>query len=67
MYICVYCYEETNEHLCGSCGEYDGIMPHNEAEDYLQMRTPTEIADFNKFVDEMMKDSDELANEEMYG
>lgn len=67
MYICVYCYDETNEHFCGSCGEYDGVMPHNEAEDYMEMHTPEDIASFNKFVDEMMKDSEELANEEMYG
>lgn len=66
MYICVYCYEETNEHSCGSCGEYDGIMPHNEAEDYLNVRTPNEIAAFNKFVDEAMKQAEELEDEEFY-
>lgn len=65
MYICVYCYEETNEHFCGSCGEYDGIMPHNEAEDYLNVRTPEDISAFNKFVDEMMQIDAELEDEEV--
>lgn len=65
MYICVYCYDETDEHYCRSCGEYDGIMPQEEAEDYLNVRTPGKIAAFNKFVDEATKQSEELADEEI--
>jgi len=60
MYICVFCYTEANEHSCPQCGEYKGIMPHEEADDYMNPRSPEELASFEQFI----KDNEHLMAEE---